>query len=160
MTKYALLRDGVFQNVVKADADWQPPAGYTKEVFDASVHIVQVPETERWVDFNRFMFELHTLEQRLAADAAKAEADALSASDIIGLPVDPTSLSPNGYPVYYLVVIRQAYQQKEALRNRVDLLSDDMQTAFDAFTACGVYGADPAAIASEIARIKSNTEPV
>ncbi len=113
----------------------------------------------RWVDFNRFMFELHTLEQRLAADAAKAEADALSASDIIGLAVDPTPLSPNGYPVYYLAVIRQAYQQKEALRNRVDLLSDDMQTAFDAFTACGVYGADPAAIASEIARIKSNTEP-
>ena len=113
----------------------------------------------RWVNFNRFMFELHTLAQRLAADAAKAEADALSASDIIGLAVDPTPLSPNGYPVYYLAVIRQAYQQKEALRNRVDLLSDDMQTAFDAFTACGVYGADPAAIASEIARIKSNTEP-
>lgn len=113
----------------------------------------------RWVNFNRFMFELHTLAQRLAADAAKAEADALSASDIIGLAVDPTPLSPNGYPVYYLAVIRQAYQQKEALNNRVDLLSDDMQTAFDAFTACGVYGADPAAIASEIARIKSNTEP-
>ena len=113
----------------------------------------------RWVNFNRFMFELHTLEQRLAADAAKAEADALSASDIIGLAVDPTVLSPNGYPVYYLAVLRQAYQQKEALNNRVDLLSDDMQTAFDAFTACGVYGADPAAIASEIARIKSNTEP-
>ena len=114
----------------------------------------------RWVDFNRFMFELHTPEQRLAADAAKAESDALNASDIIGLAVDPSALSPNGYPVYYLAVIRQAYQQKEALRNRVDLLSDDMQTAFDAFTACGVYGADPAAIASEIARIKSNTEPV
>lgn len=114
----------------------------------------------RWIDFNRFMFELHTPEQRLAIDAAKAEADAMHAPDITGLAVDASALSPNGYPVYYLAVIRQAYQQKDALNNRLDLLSDDMQTAFDAFAACGVYGTDPDAIAAEIARIKSNTEPV
>lgn len=115
--------------------------------------------TSLWIDFNRFMFELHTAEQRLVIDAAKAEADALSAPDITGLAVDATPLSANGYPVYYLAVIRQAYQQKDALNNRVDLLSDDMQAALDAFTACGVYGTDPDAIAAEIARIKSNTEP-
>jgi hypothetical protein len=123
------------------------------------VYPIDLSNPTLWVNFNRFMFELHTSTQRLAVDAAKAEADKLASTDLTGLATNPSTVTSNGYPIYYLAVIRQAYQQKDALNNRVDLLSTDLGAALDAFTACGVYGTDSAIIASEIARIKSNAEP-
>ena len=113
--------------------------------------------TERWVTTYRFLFQLHSLEQQIMIDAVHTAALALSPSQILNL--DPQATDANGYPLQVLRVFRIAYEIMDKLGGRVDLLSADLGTFFQAASAVGIYGETGEQITAEIARIKSDTRP-
>jgi hypothetical protein len=113
--------------------------------------------TERWVTAYRFLFQLHTIEQQVALDAAHTESLGLSYAELTS--TDPTLMSTNGYPVAALRVLRIAYEMMDKLPDKVDLLSADMAGFFAVAKICGAYGLDSTAADAEIARIQSDTLP-
>lgn len=115
------------------------------------------PETERWVTTYRFLFQLHSLEQQVMIDAVHTAAMALTPSQILNL--DPQATDANAYPLQVLRVFRIAYEMMDKLGGRVDLLSADLATFFQAAAAVGIYGETGEQITAEIARIKSDTRP-
>lgn len=160
MPKYALLKDDVVVNVVNAEADWVPPKGLTKELFDKATHRKPTPPapTSLRVTPFRFLFQLHSFTQRRRMDAAHRAS--LNMSDAETKSKDATLRSAiGGYPILALQVIADAYEMMDKLPGYVDVLSDDMGTVLQALTACGVYTTDPATIAAEVARIKANELP-
>ena len=158
MAKYALLKNGVFANVVNADESWTPPDGYTKAVFDPAIHVTtpSVP-TSLWISSYRFLFQLHTVPQKIFLDALKKAAEDLSPAQIIDM--TPGAVDANGFGLDGLRIVRLAYQQMQELNSRVDLLSTDIDIFFAGVASLGLYGEDSPTIAAEIARIKSNTLP-
>lgn len=128
---------------VYADGAWSTPTPPTP--------------TERWVTTYRFLFQLHDLTQQVMIDAVHTAAMALGPSQILDF--DPQSTDANGYPLQVLRVFRLAYEQMDKLAGRVDLLSADLNTFFQAAAAVGIYGETGEQITAEIARIKSDTRP-
>lgn len=119
--------------------------------------IPAVGPTQRWVTSYRFLFQLHTLEQQFIMSAVRAAALALTPAQFLNM--DPEATDANGYPLPVLKVFSLAYDQMERLSGRVDLLSSDLNTYFQAASAIGLYGDTEQEIAAEIARIKSDTRP-
>ena len=115
------------------------------------------PDTERWVSAYRFLFQLHTIEQQFIMSAVRAAALALTPAQFLDM--DQQAVDDNGYPLVVLKVFSLAYDQMERLSGRVDLLSADLATYFQAASAIGLYGDTQQEIAAEIARIKSDTRP-
>lgn len=115
------------------------------------------PETERWIPSFRFLFELHTVQQQVLMEVAHREFLGLSGAEMLSQ--DSTLLSANGFPIPDLIVVGLGYEMMDKLKGDVDLLSGKMAVLFGALSNIGVYGSDPAGIATEIARIKSNVEP-
>jgi hypothetical protein len=115
------------------------------------------PETERWVSSYRFLFQLHTIEQQFIMSAVRAAALSLTPAQFLNM--DPEATDANGYPLTVLKVFSIAYDQMERLGGRLDLLSADLNTYFQAASAIGLYGETSEEIAAEIARIKSDTRP-
>lgn len=123
-----------------------------------TVRVFPAPlETERWVSSYRFLFQLHTIEQQFIMSAVRAAALALTPAQFLDM--DPRSVDGNGYPLMVLKVFSLAYDQMERLSGRVDLLSSDLATYFQAASAIGLYGDTQQEIAAEIARIKSDARP-
>ena len=158
MAKYALLKNGVFINVVNADESWTPPDGYTKTVFNSAIHVTTLPApTSLWISSYRLLFQLHTVPQKIFLDALKKAAEDLSPAQIIDM--TPGAVDANGFGLDGLRIVRLAYQQMQELNSRVDLLSTDIDIFFAGVASLGLYGEDSPTIAAEIARIKSNTLP-
>jgi len=123
-----------------------------------TVTVYPAPEpTERWVSSYRFLFQLHSIEQQFIMSAVRAAALALTPAQFLDM--DPRAVDANGYPLMVLKVWSLAYDQMERLSGRVDLLSPDLATYFQAASAIGLYGDTPEEIAAEIARIQSDTRP-
>lgn len=161
MPKYALLKNGVFQNVILAEADFDPGPGFTKEPFDKTIHFKPPqPEVEaerEWINQFRFISELHTPEQKWALNLAHKAGMGLTRAEDIS--TDMTLTTAEGYPVMALKIIVMAYEEMNLLKENVDLKSDGMAQFFEAAKGCGVYGFEAAAADAEIARIKRNEEP-
>lgn len=115
------------------------------------------PETERWINSYRFLFELHSVAQQVQLDAFRAAADVLTPAQIGNL--DPEAVDANGIPLAALRIIRLAYQQMERLGNKVDVLNQNTDVFFAAVSALGLYGQTSQEITAEILRIKSDTPP-
>ena len=94
---------------------------------------------------------------RTPSTSVHTAAMALSPSQILNL--DPQATDANGYPLAVLRVFRIAYEMMDKLGGRVDLLSSDLATFFQADAAVGIYGETGEQITAEIARIKSDTRP-
>ena len=159
MAKYALLKDGAFINVVNADENWTPPDGCIKTLFDPAIHVKPTPPepAELYVTRYRFLFRLHSVMQRITLDVIQTAAANLTPTQIADM--TPGATDVNGFGLDALRIIRIARQQMEALGDRVDLLSTDIDIFFAAASALGLYGTTSPEITAEIYRIKSNTLP-
>lgn len=115
------------------------------------------PVATLYVKRYRFLFQLHSVQQQITLDAIQTAADNLTPAQIGDM--TPGATDANGFSLDALRVIRIARQQMEALGDRVDLLSPDMDIFFAAAAALGLYGTTSPEIAAEIARIKSDTLP-
>ena len=129
------------------------------DVYESGAWTTPTPPapTSRWVSSYRFLFELHSVPQKIFLDALKQAAENLSPAQIIDM--TPGAVDANGFGLDGLRIVRLAYQQMQELKGQVDLLSTDIDIFFAGVASLGLYGEDSPTIAAEIARIKSNTLP-
>lgn len=160
MSRYALIRDGIVDNVCEWDGDtatWTPPEGVEAVLasdpcgpgwtYDgATFSPPPPPPAKTQFTYHEFLTELHTLAEQARFEVAVRRAEQTPAVDLL----DPEN-------ALNLAVLQ--FHRRASVAPWIDRTLPVTATGLQVLKAAGVYGLDPEAADARIAQVLAG-EPV